>query len=323
MSGSTAMGRRLGIDLGGTKTAVSVVDDNHEVVAEGIVPTFQEGDRGVTGWAVRVAAEAGRLLGSDRVTAVGAGVAGPISSDGRLLEAPNLPWPAGSALREALVQAFGRPVAVLNDANAALLGEVAAGVARGQTSALLVAVGTGIGGGLLFEGRLVAGARGVAGEIGHVPVPGESRPCGCGGIGHLETVAAGRGLAGVAAEAVASARPGQAVELRRRLADGEGTRGLFAAAEAGDPVAQAIVEAGAHYLGVALAGIVTVLDPALVILTGGLAHAGFEYAARAQAAFRDAAFAPVANTPWVVSTLGEKAGTIGAAFAGLQMSTSA
>jgi glucokinase len=304
---------RLGIDLGGTKTAVSVVDAAHRVVREGVVATAGEG--GVAGWAARIAAEGRRLLDGAVPEAVGVGVAGPVSPTGDLIETPNLPWPAGAPLRRSLEEVFRCPVAVENDANAALLGEHAAGAARGVRDALLVAIGTGVGAGLLVDGRLCRGVFGYAGELGHIPVPGADRPCGCGGHGHLETVAAGRGLEAVAQDAVRDAGPERAAELRRRLEAGEGTHGLFAAAEAGDAVAQEIVAAGARTLGVVLAGVITTLDPGLVILSGGLARAGYGYMDRVRAAADGSLIAGLRRTRWVVSELAEKAGTIGAAYA--------
>ncbi|WP_425955918.1 ROK family protein [Xylanimonas sp. McL0601] len=254
----------VGVDLGGTKTAGGVVDLHGEVVHHVVRPTpAAAGPHAVLGTLCDVAADLvawARGRGAELV-GCGAGVAGVIDPSGVVTHATGaLPGWAGTDVATALASATGLPVRVVNDVHALALGEVRSGAAAGEPSALVVAVGTGIGGAYVRDGDVVVGRTGTAGSIGHVPVGGgEARPCPCGGVDHLEAHASGPAIVARFRE-----QGGEA----RRLED------VVAAARAGSALARgALSEAGAT-IGRALAGTMNLLDPHVVVLGGGVVHAG-------------------------------------------------
>ncbi len=268
----------LGVDLGGTNARAAVVDrDSGEILAGHRVllrdrspPAVIE----VVAQAIREATVvAGRNLGS--FGGIGIGVAGQcLGTSGVVLNAPNLGWrdvPFGDLLKDAL----GLPVRVANDLSAAAWGEKRFGAAQGVSDVVLVFVGTGVGSGLILGGRLHEGARGVAGELGHVkvrPVRPEKRPrrCGCGATGCLEAYTSGVNIA-------ARVREELAAGTRSRISDlvqGDPARASAAVVEQacreGDPFARALWDDVAELLGNAIAAVVTLLNPARVILGGGV-----------------------------------------------------
>ena len=224
-----------------------------------------------------------RYRGSGRLIGVGIGLPGVTSQpEGRILEAGNLGWTgsvSADAAREirGVLSSIDVEVRVDNDANLAALGEWYAGAGRGARCLLCVTIGTGIGGGIVVDGRLFRGAMGYAGEIGHLKVAREGRPCSCGGRGCLETVASGTAIATYAQEAVATRESagepvgmlGTAYRERRLTA-----RDVFDAARAGDRLATAIVKEAAEHLGFALAGAVNLLNPDVIVLGGSVSLAG-------------------------------------------------
>jgi len=264
----------LGIDLGGTYARAGVVDPEGQIVAaartaltqrtpDAVVQAIQGAARDALALAKETAAE---------VAACGIGVAGQLRPGGVVSVAPNLGWrdvPFGQMLGAAL----GRTVRVVNDLAAAAWGELVAGAGRGVDDIFVVFVGSGVGSSIISGGRQLTGATGVAGEFGHTKVvPGpEGRPCGCGEHGCLEAYVGGHNLHRLMREAVE--RLGAATRLHA-MASGDLSRltsaSLEEAAEAGDPAAKEIYDAAARHLGVATANQVTVLNPARLILGGGV-----------------------------------------------------
>ncbi len=289
----------LGIDLGGTKIALGVLEGDR-LVYEARVATPTEGAEVVLQVMIAAATEA---LARSRapVAAVGVGSPGPIDFErGVVLFAPNIPGFREVKIAERLREALGLPVRVENDANAAALAEHRLGAAKGSRSSLYVTVSTGIGGGLVADGRVWRGAWGQAGEFGHLTVLPGGPVCGCGQQGCLEAVASGRAMARDASYAYAE--PLGAPELFDRWRNGEAK-------------AARIVEAAAGYLGQALADAQKLWDPEVVVVGGGVAVGGGEdwlerversFAARTEG-WRRASLRPAA--------LGERAGVIGAALA--------
>lgn len=252
----------IGVDIGGTKVAAAVVN------AEGnVVDTVREPTPSLGGEAVldTVAALVSRLRGQHDVHAVGVGSPGIVEQDrGVVLSATGIVkgW-EGTAVRDGLLRRAGLPVAVDNDVRVMALGSMAA--YRSTSDALYVSVGTGIGGAVLREGRLVRGARGSAGEIAHLLVPAEGPiPCGCGRRDHVEAVAAGPAMAaGYAARCGLPYVP-RLPEVVRRMGDG-------------DDAARSAVTGAARILGRCLAGVVTAFDIDAVMLGGGAAQIGAEF----------------------------------------------
>lgn len=271
-----------GADIGGTNQTVAVARTDGQIVAlvrrqtpPGGTATDVLGN--VLAMADEALAQVGPDAGATRLRAFGVGFGGPVDQQhGVVLTSHHVPGWDGFPLRERLQERLGAPVALDNDANAAALGEALFGAGRGRSPVLYVNVGTGIGGGVVVDGAVLHGAHGMAGEIGHVTVePGGAR-CGCGKRGCLEAYASGRSLGRRAREAAVAA-PHQAQALIRAAAgDAAGIQGphVFQAAAAGDGLAQRLLDETAAYLGIALANAANLLDPAVIVLGGGLSEAG-------------------------------------------------
>jgi glucokinase len=309
----------IGADLGGTNARAAVVDRaTGEIVAvhrEQLGERSAEAVAGVVGRALR---EAARLAGAELHRA-GVGVAGQVlGASGMVLCAPNLGWrdvPFGSLVaRDA-----GAAIRIVNDLSAAAWGERAFGAARGVDDALLVFVGSGVGSGLILSGKLHEGARGVAGELGHVKVRpargGEPRRCGCGEQGCLEAYAGGNNLAARVREELRRGAPSGIPQLVKGDLEKVTVSVVDQAAAAGDAYAQALSDEVADLLGTAIANTVTLLNPARVILGGGVLLGS----PRLAALVRDAYAARVSRTAavgvdLVPAALGDDAGVVGAAL---------
>jgi glucokinase len=309
----------IGIDLGGTKVAGVVMDGSGRIGRRDERRT-PGGDASAVMEAVH--ATVASLAGSSDAVAVGVGVAGMVDfRAGTVPFAPNLPF-REEPVRDPVADRSGLPCVVDNDANVAAWGEFLFGAGRGTRHMLLVTVGTGIGGGLVWDGALYRGAHGFAAEIGHVIVePGGPR-CGCGNEGCWEQVASGRALDRLGREE-ARRRPEGAIA---RLAEGEPVRGhhVTAAAREGDLAAVRIVGEVGRRLGQGVAGLVNILDPEVVVIGGGVAEEGEILLEPARRAFVDAVEAPDhrPHVPLVPARLGNDAGAIGAAALALELARS-
>ena len=260
----------VGIDIGGTKIAALRISAEGEIRARTLIPT-PANDQTAALPALEAACAA---VLEDGVVAIGVGLAGLIDvRAGVLLSAPNLTW-RNLSVSEGLGARFGLPVTVDNDATAAAWGESRLGASRGYDDSLFVGVGTGIGGGIVAGGRLLRGAHGLAGEIGHIIVDPDGPPCGCGNRGCWEQVASGLAIARAGRRAVAD-EPGSTIA---RLAGGDPRRAtgelVTDAAREGDAAAVEILTTVARRLGEGIAGLVNVLDPEVVVVGGGVGEAG-------------------------------------------------
>lgn len=312
----------LGVDLGGTNARAAVVDgDTGEIVAAHKEPLRDRAPARVVEVVRRALAEAAGAAGVDLATAgsVGVGVAGQcLGSTGVVLNAPNLGWrdvPLGDLLRAAL----GVRVRVANDLAVAAWGEKRFGAAKGLADVVLVFVGSGVGSGLILGGRLHDGAQGVAGEFGHVkvrPARPETAPrrCGCGQVGCLEAYTSGMNVAArVREELAAGART-----VVRTLAEGDLARVNASlvddAYRAGDAYAQALWGEVGELLGTAVANLVTILNPARLILGGGVLLGCPALAELVTARFGEAVSTSATKGLTVERAwLGDDAGVIGAA----------
>ena len=314
--------RVIGLDAGGTKLLAGVVDDAGQVLHRTVRPWGLNASRDdVLGAFVSAVEEARAAVGDDGViTAIGAGL--PATMDvaaGVAVGCRHLPI-AGFAFRDWLAAQTGLPVFVDNDATLALLAESRRGAAQGARDAVMLTIGTGIGGGLMSDGRLVRGAHGAAGEPGHMSIDADGPPCpgDCPGRGCLEAYVSGPALARMGRE-YAEIAPDY--NLGRMLAErGDLTAAdVVHAARAGDPGAhEALVRMG-EKLGVGIASLLNLLDPEVVVIGGGLgADAGSLLAAPAERIARERALEPAASAARVVvAELGEDAGMLGAAMLAL------
>ncbi len=270
----------LGIDIGGTSFSVgSVVEDGSRLIVLRNEPTLAEGGADdVVGRIVAVAHEVIRLTGEAEPGAiclgVGIGAPGPLDVEhGIVLLTPNLGW-VDFPLRDRIEAGTGLRASLDNDANCAVLGEWWTGAARGSRHAIGITIGTGIGGGLILDGRLYHGASGCAGEIGHASIDSNGRRCKCGSYGCLEAYASGPAIARRAIEAIeAGAESGLRQSVNGRLTDIT-AQTVYDAAHAGDELAREVVGDTARFLGSGLANLVNIFNPDVVVVCGGVTRAG-------------------------------------------------
>lgn len=302
----------IGIDLGGTKI-YGVRLEGDEVTGETKVKTPTAGGPiGVVDAIVKVIAALGGRPGD----AVGVGAPGVVDVErGVVVTAPNLPgWIDPFPLGPAVSETSGiEAVVVDNDVNAGTVAELRLGAGRGASELLGVFVGTGVGGGVVLDGRLRRGRRGLAGEIGHVVVTAAGRTCSCGGRGHLEAYAGRSGMERRARELEAAGHDTLLVELAgtKRMTSSVWAKALAAA----DPIAASLIDESVSALGRALAAMVVTLDLDLVVIGGGLAdRLGPAFVERVEQSVRSERFGGESPVRVVPAALGDRAGAVGAAL---------
>jgi glucokinase len=304
----------FGIDLGGTNVRCGVVDEHGNILEEQRAPNRRDAS-----WPEIVDAMVGlvRALAPAHpdATAVGVGAAGLVTRDGHIRYAPNIPGFRNAPVRDALAGELDLPVFVDNDANAAAHGELRHGAARGARYALVITLGTGIGGGIIARGRVIRGAHGFAAEIGHFQIDPHGPLCACGLRGHWEAFASGSALGRMGRERVDVGRA--PAVLARAGGDAAAVTGVHVgdAAQAGDVDALEIITEYAGYVAVGLAGLANMLDPERIVVSGGLVELGDTLFTPVRAAF-DAQLEGTEYRPTidvVPAELGEHAGVIGAA----------
>ena len=283
----------LGVDVGGTTTAVGLVTREGEIIADASAPT-RPGERDPLDTVVtlihQVSEKARRPVRA--VAAIGIGVPGPVDAERGIVGEPvtHVPELAGRAFAAELRRRVGIPVSLDNDVNALALGEATLGTGRGARSLVVLSLGTGVGAGIVLEGRLVRGAAGFGGELGHTPVNFDGPQCWCGLRGCLAFYASGRGMADIARARVASepsaalltAAGGDLAEITSST--------VFRAAEMGDHLARSIVDEACQALGAMIGTIVNGLNPEVLILTGGVVESLVKLEAEILRASREYAF---------------------------------
>ena len=312
----------VGIDLGGTNIAVGCVSEDGTKV-RGLVsePTRSDlGPDGVVHRMMETAERSMKLLQAEekgaQVVGVGIGAPGPLDFHrGVVLLAPNLGW-TDMPLRDRIAKGLQRPAALDNDANCAALGEWWQGAAQGTSHALAVTIGTGIGGGVILNGKIYHGASDCAGELGHTTIDMDGRRCACGNYGCLEAYASGPAIALRAAEALSS---GYESSLRARVGGDLmqiTAQTVYDAANEGDELALEVVRDTASYLGAGIANFLNIFNPEVVVVCGGVTAAGERLFGPMQREVARRAFKPaVAACRIVPGALPGSAGVIGAAKA--------
>ena len=268
----------MGIDIGGTNTEFGVVDAKGSIKYSGKIPTANHatGEEYVAALAPalnRLIADAG---GVELFNGIGMGAPNGNFYSGCVEFAPNVQWAREGVvpLAKMIGEATGLPCALTNDANAAAIGEMAYGVAKGMKNFIMITLGTGVGSGIVINGQLVYGSDGFAGELGHVIVRRtDGRLCGCGRHGCLETYASATGVARTAREILSFNKDHESL-LRNIPADQIQSKDVYEAAVAGDKIAREIFEYTGNILGEALADAVAFSSPEAIVLFGGLAKAG-------------------------------------------------
>ena len=305
----------LGLDLGGTKVLGVALSEHGELVAECRRPTPRGEDALVDTLAAAAEELRDATSGTGEVTAVGVGAPGLVDRDGVLRAAPNLPGVDQLPLRAGLAARLGLPVRADNDATCAAWGEYQLGAAREKQHVVVATLGTGIGGGIIIDGRLYRGANGFAGEIGHMVVEPHGPLCPCGQRGCWERYASGSGLARLGREAAHAGRAPRVLDLAGD--DPEAVRGehVTRAAIEGDAGARAVFDRFAWWLALGLANLANVFDPEMFVIGGGLVEAGDVLFEPARQAFTDLVEAADRrpDISIVPAELGERAGAMGAA----------
>lgn len=310
----------VGMDIGGTNLVVGcVAEDGSSLSALRSEPTRpEEGADAVIHRLVRLAQSSMEQTAAEQpgsvFTGVGIGAPGPLNTrTGVVLLTPNLGW-VNMPLRDRLQQSLNLPASLDNDANCAALGECWLGAARDARVAIGVTVGTGIGGGIVIDGRLYHGASDCAGEIGHTTIDPSGRRCKCGNYGCLEAYASGPAIAQRAMEGIEA---GYETGLPAYV-DGDLGRltaqTVYAAAHDNDPLALEVVNDTAKFLGAGLANLINVLNPDVLVVCGGVTQAGDKLFKPLQREITRRAFKPAVEVCRVVpGSLGDSAGVYGAA----------
>ena len=312
----------LGIDIGGTTFSVGCVsEDGTTLAALHEEPTLPErGAEDVLGRIIalgrRTMAETVAERPGATITGAGAGAPGPLDRrTGVVLLTPNLGW-VDYPLRDRLREGLGIPTEIDNDANCAVLGECWRGAAHGARHALGFTIGTGIGGGLVLDGKLYHGTSDCAGEVGHTTIDANGRRCACGNYGCLEAYASGSAIARRAVEAVEAG----AESSLRALVTGTDTsritaQTVYEAATAGDELAREVVQDTAKFLGAGVANLVNIFNPEVVVVMGGVTRAGERLFAPLRREVAKRAFKPAVAAVRIVPGQLDAPGVYGAARA--------
>jgi glucokinase len=302
----------IGVDLGGTQMRVGVVDSEHQVVYRSSAPSHGLPQRALLETLERELRAA--LAACPDAEAVGLGIPCTIDRErGVAIIAVNLDL-ADVPIRDLVTERLGVPVFVDNDANLAILAEHRFGAARGANNAVMLTIGTGIGGGLIIDGRLYRGSKGAAAELGHTVIEADGPRCqgNCPNRGCVEALASGTALA---REAVAVAQSDPDSTLGRTLASGADLDGdqVTDAALAGDEAARGVFELVGTRIGVALSSFANIFNPDVIVIGGGVIRAGGLLIGPAQEELARRALPPMNRTPVEAAAFGPDAGTIGAA----------
>ena len=316
MSDRTRLPVAIGIDVGGTKVLGAAIDGAGAVLEEHRVPSSNDWPELRTA-IVQVVEELRTRVGN--VVAVGVGAAGMVDRDGMIHYAPNVAGFRKVPVQAELEAAIGLPTVVDNDANTAAYAEHRLGAARGMRDAMVITLGTGIGGGVIVHDRVLRGAHGFAAEIGHFQIDPNGPMCACGEPGHWEAAASGTALGRMAREA--AARGDAPAVLAAAGGDVDAVRGthVSAAARAGEPDALALVDAYAFNVAIGLVALANIFDPGIIAISGGLVNDGDLFLDPIRRHFLGhIEGSEYRETPEIVpSQLGERAGVIGAAILAL------
>ena len=316
----------LAIDMGGTKIVAAIISNRGQVIAREHNLTLA--DQGPQSVINRMLSAIDRLISStgidpSRLNSISIAAAGAIDFEGGVVTlSANLPGWRDIPLRDTVREKYGVNTFLINDASAAALGEHRFGAGRGVNNLILLTLGTGIGGGIIIDGKLYSGVSGSAGEIGHMTVDVNGPRCSCGNIGCLEMLASGTA---VAREAIKRIRQGGRSALTE-IVGGEiesiTAEMVEVAARGGDPLALEVILKVAYYLGVGMVNLVHIFNPEMIIVGGGMAKMGDLLLAPARQVVTEHAFQlPAQAVSIVTAQLGDDAGVLGAAaFAFQQVS---
>ncbi len=301
----------FGVDIGGTAVKIGFFTVEGQLLDKWEIPTRK--DDGFAYVLSDIAEQVDKKLAAegiakDEVAGIGFGTPGPVTEDGVVIISANLHWKDKPVAKE-LTELTGLPCKGGNDVNTAGLGEMWRGGARGYKNVVVVPIGTGIGGAIIVNGKIIAGTKGAAGEIGHIQVDDEIKePCGCGGVGCVEQFSSATGLVRMAKKIV------DETDRETVLRGGEITaKAVMDAAKAGDKAADEVFDKFADYLGYSLAATAAVIDPEIFIIGGGVSKAGQFLVDRVQSYYVKYVWPGCRGIKFALAELGNDAGIYGAA----------
>jgi glucokinase len=302
------MDTNIAVDIGGTQIRVAIYPKGeHRPIVQKRIPTQGKNQ---TALERLIGLIAELWLADGQVCAIGAAAPGWIDPVlGIMYSAPNIPGWGNLPLGRILSERFNVPIRLGNDANAAVLGEWRYGAGQGHHNLLYLTISTGIGAGVICDDRLLLGAHGLAAELGHVTILPDGPMCSCGHRGHLEAVGSGTAIANYVAEQIAQGVPSELAEMKNPSG-----RDISLAAENGDPLARAALARAGTFIGYALANYVTIFNPSIIILGGGVSRSGPFLLEPLREALSERALSPEYLNGLVISTaaLGDDAGLLGA-----------
>jgi glucokinase len=312
------MVKRIGIDVGGTNVKIALVDGEGKIIYSNSVPTYAQMGYEYTvnniKQAIRDLMKETNTEAKD-IQGIGFDFPGQVDcKTGVVKNAPNIPGWVNVPIAQMIEEEFNIPTRIDNDVRCAALGELKFGAGRGCENFVCITVGTGIGSGLVINGKVVRGAANAAGEIGHIKLQMEDGPlCGCGDSGCLEAFASGPSIVAMAQEYL---KGGKSAKFRELAGDGEITPYIVAkAAEAGDPVAKRIFEKMGYYIGMGLTSVINLLNPEKIIIGGGVAECGELLLDPIRRTINDRAMKVQREAVEIVpAELGNSAGVIGASM---------
>ncbi len=308
-----------GIDLGGTNTKIGLVDADGNIIFTTIVKTdSMEGFEKTIQRLSKILLQQVKSfdLNFDDVQSVGIGVPGPVLNSRVVKFWANFPWKNGVDLALEFEKNLGKPVKADNDVNVITLGEMWKGSAQGYKNVLGLAIGTGIGGGIIVDGKLVSGENGAGGEVGHIKVERDGKLCGCGQKGCWEAYASATGLIREAQSRLAVNKTNGLYEqvIGRDLE----AKDIFDVAKEGDAFALDLVDYEADYIALGIGNLLNVLDPEIVVVGGGVSLAGDILFDKVKERLKKYAFpSTTENLKIVAASLGNDAGILGAAYLGM------
>lgn len=301
----------FGVDIGGTTCKIGLFETTGQIIDKWEIPTnTAEGGKNIL---PNVAASlkakmAEEGIRKEEVEGIGVGIPGPVRSDGSVGVSVNLGWKNVHVPKELEVMMEGIMVKAANDANVAALGEMWQGGGKGYENVVMVTLGTGVGGGIIINERIIAGTNGAGGEIGHVVVnPDEAIACNCGRKGCLEQYTSATGITRLAKERLATEHETSLLDTAPEIS----AKAVFDAYKEGDRIAAEIVEKFGRILGNALSNIACVVDPEVFVIGGGVSKAGEVLIEVVQKYFKEAAFSSCEDTKFALASLGNDAGMYG------------
>ena len=301
----------FGVDIGGTTVKMGLFEEDGKILDkwEIVTDTSEEGKAVLPNIASSIEAKiVEHNLDKRDILGIGAGVPAPVNSEGIVNGSANLGWKYKEVKRE-LEELTGVASYIGNDANVAALGEMWKGGGEGEKNMIMVTLGTGVGGGIIIDGKMLVGANGAGGEIGHICVNySEKDQCGCGNRGCLEQYASATGIVRLAKQKL-----GQEMRATALNKEDVTAKDVFDAVKAGDEVAQEIAVEFGRYLGYGLANLAAVADPAVFVIGGGVSKAGEVLLSYIEKPFMERAFFANKNVRFVLAQLGNDAGICGAA----------